>query len=53
MLSEFVSALVKKSVAIRALRRMMESTTVQDLREETIRQPKKAMLISPPETYTP
>jgi hypothetical protein len=40
MLSEFVSALVKKSV-LRALRRMMESTTVQDLLEETIRQPKR------------
>lgn len=40
MCSPFVSALVKKSV-LRALRRMMESTAVQDLFEETIRQPKR------------
>jgi hypothetical protein len=40
MLSEFVSGFVKKS-ALRALKRMMESTPVQDLREETMRQPRR------------
>ena len=40
MFSKYVSGLVKKNV-IRALRRMMESTAVQDLREETMRQPRR------------
>ena len=40
MLSECVSGLVKKSV-LGALKRMMQSTAVQDLREETMRQPRR------------
>jgi hypothetical protein len=40
MRSKFASRLVKKSVLL-ALRRMLESTAVQDLREATMRQPRR------------